>query len=368
MDNSIKIPLNKATITKKDTNNLSKLFDSDFFSAKTEIQFENKFKNYIKRKHAVSTNSGTSALHLALLSLGIKENDEIILPSYTCVALLNAINYVKAKPKLVDCNFNAENPSTGSGQGDFNISYSDVVKKITLNTKAIIVPHVFGLPAEIDKIIALGVPVIEDATQSLGGTYLGKKLGSYGLISIFSLHYSKMMTTGAGGILLTDSKELIDRAKFLADYEFSVIQQRLSPPDDYNIQYNYKMAGLNAALGISQLNQLNEFVQKRKKIAKLYDSYFKNTVESPAILKENIFWRYPIKTKKNPREVIKTSLKYGIELGRGVYPPLHQYLKMPDSLFENTKKAIDSLVVLPIYPSLTEKEINYLLKIVKKII
>jgi perosamine synthetase len=361
MDKNVKIPLNRPTITKKDTNNISKLFDADFFSAKTEAQFENKFKSYIKRKYAVSTSSGTAALHLALLSLGIKENDEVILPSYTCVALLNAINYTKAKPKLVDCNFDIK-------KGDFNISYSDVVKKITSNTKAIIVPHMFGFPAEINKIISLGVPVIEDATQSLGGTYLGKKLGSYGVISIFSLHHSKMMTTGAGGILLTDSKELIDKAKLLADYEFSVVQQRLSPPEDYNIQYNYKMSGLNAALGISQLNQLSEFVQKRKKTAKLYNSYFKNTAEIPAILKENIFWRYPIKTKKDSKEVIKTALSHGIELGRGVYPPLHQYLKMSDSSFENTKKAIDSLVVLPIYPSLTEKEINYLLKIVKKII
>lgn len=356
----IKIPLNRPTITKKDIDFLKKSGGFSF-PEETVKKFEQNFAEYIGRKYALAVNSGTSALHLALLAIGVKENDEVILPSYTCVALLNAINYVKAKPKLIDCNFNIKT-------GDFNVSFLDIKKEITKKTKAIIVPHMFGNPAEIDKICTLGISVIEDATQSLGGEYLGKKLGSYGAVSIFSLHHSKMMTTGSGGMLFADSKELIDKAKFLSDYEFSVVKQRLSQPDDYNVQYNYKMAGLNVALGISQLSQLNGFVQKRKKIAKLYESHLKNIAEIPAVSKENVFWRFPVKTKKDPKEVIEKALKHGIELGRGVYPPLHQYLNMQDSLFENTKKAIDSLVVLPIYPSLTAKEADYLIKIVKKVI
>ncbi|MBI2054301.1 MAG: DegT/DnrJ/EryC1/StrS aminotransferase family protein [Candidatus Staskawiczbacteria bacterium] len=356
----MKIPLNRPTITKKDADFL-KRSGGNLFRGEPVKRFEEKFAGYIGRKYALAVNSGTAALHLALLSLRIGEKDEIILPSYTCVALLNAINYVKAKPKLTDCNFDVK-------KGDFNISYSDVKAKISSKTKAIIVPHMFGLPAEIDKIISFKIPVIEDATQSLGGDYLGKKSGSFGEISIFSLHHSKMATTGAGGMLLTDSKELIDRARFLADYEFNVIKQRLAEVLNYNVQYNYKMAGLNAVLGLSQLNQLDEFVKRRKKLAKIYAGRLKKTAENSLPFRENIFWRYIVKTEKNPKDIIKKALKYGIELGRGVYPPLHRYLRIDDKLFPNTGKAVDSLIALPIYPSLEDKEINYLLGIIEKII
>ncbi|MEK7540644.1 MAG: aminotransferase class I/II-fold pyridoxal phosphate-dependent enzyme [Patescibacteria group bacterium] len=357
----MKIPLNRPTITKKDAKSFKKLAVLDIFSDEAIKKFENKFAGYIGRKYAISTNSGTSALHLALLALDIKEKDEVICPSYTCVALLNAISYVKAEVKLVDCNFNVE-------KSDFNISFLDLKKKISLKTKVIIVPHMFGFPAEIEKIIKFGIPVIEDATQSLGGEYLSKKLGSYGAISIFSVHSSKMMTTGSGGVFLTDSKDLFEKAKFLGDYESTIVAQRLKKPDSYNVQYNYKISDLNAYLGTSQLDQLNQFVKKRKNIAKAYGRSLKSVAKIPFLSKENIFWRYMIEINKNPIEVIKEATKYGIEIGRGVYPPLHQYLKMRDDLFKNTKKATSSLIALPIYPSMTAKEINYLMKILIKIL
>jgi len=357
----IKIPLNRTTITSKDKNYFKRLIDSISSLNKTVEEFEQKFANYVSRKYAVATNSGTAALHLALLSLNIRPADEVICPSYTCVALLNAINYVKARPKLIDCNFDVK-------KGDFNISFSDLKNEINSKTKAIIVPHMFGCSAEIDKIISLGVPVIEDATQFLGGSYCGKKSGSFGLISFFSLHSSKMITVGAGGILLTDSKELFEKAKFFADYESTIISQRLKEPNNYQIQYNYKISDLNAILGISQLNQINQFVEKRKKIARIYSQHLKGAAEIPIFFKDNIFWRYIVRTKKDPREIIKEGLRHGIELGRGVYPSLHQYLKMDDELFPNTSKATRSLIALPIYPSLTSAEINYLIKTVKKIL
>lgn len=361
MKETMKIPLNRPTLTKKDENSLKKLQVLSLFLGSITKKFEDNFAGYIGRKYAIATNSGTSALHLALLALGIKEKDEVICPSYTCVALLNAISYVKAEAKLVDCNFNVE-------RGDFNISLPDLKNKISKKTKAIIVPHMFGFPAEIEKIIKLGIPVIEDATQSLGGKYLGKKLGSYGAISIFSVHSSKMMTTGNGGVFVTNSENLYKKAKFFGDYENTIVEQRLKKPNGYNVQYNYKFSDLNAYLGISQLNQLNQFVNKRKNIAKAYSHLLKGAAKLPNLSKENIFWRYVIEIEKNPIEVIKEAAKYGIEIGRGVYPPLHQYLKMDDKLFQNTKKAISSLIALPIYPSLTDKEINYLMKVLNKIL
>ncbi len=358
---NIKIPLNRPTITLKDIDYLKKSVGPDLFSGKSVKEFENKFANYIGRKYAVTTSCGTAALHLALLSLNISEGQEVICPSYTCVSILNAINYLKAKIKLVDCNFDIKN-------GNFNISIPDLKNKATKKTKAIIVPHTFGYPAQIDKIVALGIPVIEDATQSLGGSYLNKKLGSYGLISIFSLHHSKMLATGEGGILLTDSKKIFDKVNFLGDYALTVISQRLSAPSEYHIQYNYKMSDLNALLGISQLSQVSQFVKKRREIAEIYKLAFKSLAEIPDNPKNHIFWRYPVKTKKDPRQILKKALKYGIELGRGGYPLLHQYLKLDGKKFPNTEKTISSLFVVPTYPSLTDKEISYIIETLKKIL
>lgn len=361
---NIKIFLNEPRLTQKDINFLRKSLTPDIFHflAKGVIEkFENKVKGYIGRKYAVTCTSGTTALHLALMALNVKQEEEVICPSYVSVALLHAINYLGAKPLLTDCNFNVE-------KGDFCMSFSDTKNKANSKTKAIIVPHMFGYPAEIDKIIDLGIPVIEDATISLGGSFKGKKIGTFGEISLFSFHYSKMITTGEGGILLTDSDELFEKIKFLADKEATVIAHRLNPRPDYHVQYNYQMNGLGALLGTSQISQIDEFVKKRKKIAQIYTKHFKGLAEIPTDFKDNIFWRYIIRTKKEPQKIIEEGLKYGVELGRGLYPPLHSYLNMDDKLFPNTRKAVSSVVAVPIYPSLSEKEISYVIKVIKKII
>ena len=286
MMGKFKIPLNRPTITLKDIDYLKQSLDSNLFSGNSVKKFENRFADYIARRYTVATSSGTSALYLALLSLKIKEGNEVICPSYTCVALLNAISYLKARPKLVDCNFDVK-------RGDFNISFADLRRKITRLTKAVIVPHMYGYPAEIDRIVNVGIPVIEDATQSLGGSYCGKKLGNYGMISIFSFHNSKMITTGEGGMLLTDSKRLFERARFLSDYDTTLVSQRLKSSSRYHIQYNYKMSELNAFVGISQLVQLPQFIRERKKIAKIFTESLKGSAEeAPLFFKDHIFWRY----------------------------------------------------------------------------
>ncbi|MDD2731831.1 MAG: aminotransferase class I/II-fold pyridoxal phosphate-dependent enzyme [Candidatus Pacebacteria bacterium] len=351
----IKIPLNKASITQKDFESFKP------FDLKQGIaEFENSFKNYIGREFALATSSGTAALHLALLSLEVGENDEVVCPSYTCAAILNALNYVKAKAILIDCNFNVKN-------NDFNLLFDDLKNKITKNCKAVIVPHAFGFPAQIDKIISLGIPVIEDATQSLGGSLDNKKLGSFGEVSVFSFHQSKMMTTGEGGMLLTDSEDLFKKAEFLCNYEATLVSQRTELKPKYSIQYNYMMNPLGALLGLSQLRQLDDFIEKRRRIAEIYTNELKNKVLAPIEFNNNVFWRYIIETE-NPKAAIEKAKDYEIELGRGVYPALHQLIGINPLDFPNTEKALSSLMALPIYPSLKEQEIDYLLKALKKIL
>ena len=176
-------------------------------------EFEQKMRELIGRRYSRATTSGTTALHISLLALGVGEGDEIIIPSYVCQSVMNAVNYTRAKPILVDID-DSENKG-------YNISVKTIKTKVTKRTKAIIVPHMFGFPAEIDKIKKEfpSVKVIEDCAQSLGGRYKEKMLGGFGDLSIFSFYATKMISTGHGGMILTDSEEIKKRIDDLMKYD-----------------------------------------------------------------------------------------------------------------------------------------------------
>jgi len=171
---------------------------------KAASSLEKEFASFIGVRHAVAVSSGTAALHLALISLGIGHGSEVIIPSYVCTALLNAVHYVRATAVLVDID-----PYT------YNISAEQAEKAISTKTGAIVVPHMFGLPADMDEILSLGVPVIEDCAQSAGARFKGQYTGSLGRISIFSLYATKMLCAGEGGLILSDDPDLIARARDL---------------------------------------------------------------------------------------------------------------------------------------------------------
>ncbi len=347
------IPLTKATRT--NNINIEEMSDGKF-----NRKFENMFSNYIGVSNSVTVNSGTAALHLALKSLNIGIGNEVIIPSYTCISLLHAIHYVRATPIFSDVNYNTKNM-------DYNINIEDTKKKITAKTKAIIVPHLFGSPSAIDEFLELGIPIIEDFTQSVGSIYKNNKTGSYGDISIASLHSSKMLTTGEGGILCSNSEELLNNIRYLAYYDSEQSCTRLENNEHYlyKERYNYKMSGMSALLGISQLTHIDSFVRKRKQLANIYNNEFRDisTIKIPdANYNPNVFFRYIINLENNnPVDVLKYLLKYGIEAGRGVFPPLNYYHSIPFSKYKNTEKAVLHNISLPIYPSLTEKEIHYII-------
>jgi perosamine synthetase len=312
-------------------------------------EFEESLATFIGMKGGVATSSGTSALHLALLALGIKEGDEVIIPSYVCSAPLNAINYVRATPVLVDIN-----PST------FNVSIRKLIKCVTKNTKAIIVPHLFGLAAEMDEILSLGVPVIEDAAQALGGIYKAKKVGSFGLLSVFSFYATKVITTGEGGMLLSSSKDLLEKIRDLRDYDKKA---------DYKLRYNYKMTDFQAALGISQLNELPMFLKRRKDIACQYFSALK---ECPVILpiehpdSNHIYYRYVVQVEGNVNNYIGLLQKEGICCNRPVYRPLHHYLGRDNC--RETDRVWSTALSIPIYPSLRDGDVEEVIQALKKIL
>lgn len=212
-------------------------------------QFENAMCDFIGiRGGAVAVNSGTSALHLSLLALNIKEGDEVMIPSYVCSALLNAIMYVKAKTCFVDID-----PES------YNIDTKDLKNKIRNKTKLIIVPHLFGLSADMKEIVKYGIPVIEDGAQSIGALYQGRQVGNLGIACVLSFYATKVITTGEGGMILSNSEEMLNKIRDLRDYD---------EKKHFKVRFNYKLTDFQASLGISQLKKLTSWIEKRRQIAK----------------------------------------------------------------------------------------------------
>jgi perosamine synthetase len=339
----------KPTISEKDIAAVSEVLKSGKISQGEQIEnFEKKLSLFVGHKEGVAVHSGTSALHLALMALEISKGDEVALPSFVCSSPLHAVKYVDATPLFIDIN-----PET------LNMDPEDLKKKITQKTRAIILPHMFGLPADIDAIIKTGVPLIEDCAHSLGATYRDRPVGSYGLLSIYSFYATKMIATGEGGMLSTDSKELLERARDLRDYD---------KKEDYTVRYNYKMSDMEAALGISQLSRLSEFIQKRKEIAMLYHQELKNLpLEIPKEYDDrtHIYYRYIVKVTGDLLAFQERLAKEGVICERPVFKPLHRYFDLPPCL--GAEKAWENSLSIPIYPSLTDGEIEKIIHTIKRV-
>jgi len=346
------IPHSKPTITENDIKSVSEVMRSGYIVQGEKVrQFEEKLASFIGVKGGIATSSGTSALHLALMVLGVGKEDEVILPTYVCTAPLNAVYYTGAKPILADIN-----------EDDFNISAKDVEKKLTKKTKAIIVPHMFGLPADMEEILKLGIPVIEDCAQSIGATIRhppsGPRhpVGSLGTLSICSFYATKLLATGEGGMVLSNDEELLSKIRDLRDYD---------EKDDFRVRFNYKMSDIEAAFGLSQLGKLFSFIKRRKEIAQKYCCVFSGCDFSiPSVYedREHIFYRYVVRVHGKAEEFIEDIQNKGIECRRPVYKPLHHYLSCGG--FPVADKVYKSAVSIPIYPFLSDEDVDYIIETV----
>jgi dTDP-4-amino-4,6-dideoxygalactose transaminase len=278
-------------------------------------EFESKFAQRLGVNQAVATNSGTAALHLALLAMDIGCDDEVIMPSYVCTALLNAVRYVGASPVFAEID-----PAT------FNIDPVDVKKRLTRSTRAIIVPHLFGLAADLDGLSALGVPIIEDCAQSVGGDLNDKSPGTFCEAGIFSFYATKVMTCGEGGMVVSNSKEFADRIRDLKTYD---------EKDNYEPRFNYKMTDIHAAVGLRQLDRLDAF---------------------------HIYFRFVIGLKTNSQPLISQLSNKGIGCARPIHLPLHQYLNIAG--YPITDTAWKTTLSIPIYPALSDEAVQRIIDIV----
>ncbi len=343
------IPHSKPTLGSEEIEAVSEVIRSGHIAQGDKArEFEKELARFIGVKGAVVTNSGTSALHLGLIAMGIGEDNEVLLPSYVCSAPLNTICQVRARPVLCDIELES-----------FNVSMESIRNKMRDKTRAVIVPHMFGNPADLERIGETGVPVIEDCAHSIGAMFGHSRTGSIGSISILSFYANKMLACGEGGALLSNDEEILRKARDLRDYD---------EKENYKVRYNYKMTDMQAAVGLIQLKKLPGLIENRRETAKRYDEAFKDAdIILPRGEFDHIYYRYVVRIKKDPAEAISSMKGKGIMCAKPVFNPLHRYFEMRSG-FRNTDEAYSTALSIPIYPSLAEEEQERVIKAVSSIL
>ena len=310
--------------------------------------FEEEVAEFVGRRHAIAVSSGTAALHLALKLLGVRGDSEIIFPSYVCAALLHATRAAGARPVVCDIDANT-----------LNVDGRDAVRRESPPSRAAIVPHMFGLPASMPGFLGKGMAVIEDCAMAIGATSKGKRVGSFGEISVCSFFATKVICSGGeGGMLLTDDRSLADRARAFREYD-------ALPADE--IRYNYKMTDLAAAVGRIQLRRLPEFLGRRREIAAAYHRSLQHLGLRLPENDEHIYFRYVIQGRVDAKIFVQDMERRGVQARRPVFKPLHSELGYSDDSYPSTAAAHRHNVSLPLYPSLEPGEIQRVVEAVAEV-
>jgi len=289
----------------------------------------------VNRRFGIAVANGTAALDIAVEALGIGNGDEVILPNFTIISCINQIIRSGATPVLVD-----SDPIT------WNMDVNLVEQKITKKTKAIMIVHIYGLPVDMDPLLDLAkkynLKIIEDAAEMIGQSYKGKPCGSFGDISTFSFYPNKHITTGEGGMVLTDDEKLAEKCRSMRNLCFQKEQRFVHN----KLGWNYRMTNLQAALGLAQLEQLDNFIQKKLSMGKNYTNLLKDVSGIQLPLEKtdyakNIYWVYGIVLKDSMRFDAKGIMQKLGEKGIGTRPffwPMHlQPIFLEDNLFQGEK-------------------------------
>ncbi len=311
--------------------------------------FESAMARRIGVRHAVAVSSGTAALYLVLRSLGIGPGDEVIIPSYVCFALCNAVYHSGAVCVPADVD-----PETG------NINPADALARVNRRTKAVVVVHLFGNPAPVSPFLGSGIKVIEDCAQAVGAEVEAEPAGSVGHVGVFSFYATKVITTGEGGMVLTNDGDIAGMVKSLRDYDSYC---------DAVARFNYKMTDIQAAIGMVQLARLDSFIRKRRKIAAMYTEAFSSIGLHGINVKDGgIYYRYVIATEgaDEADRIISGLRKIGVDASRPVFLPVHR--RMGLSGFPGCEMAHKRFVSIPIYPAMRDSEINRVIESVCKVV
>jgi perosamine synthetase len=284
------IPVNTPLLDGNEKKYLNECIDTGWISSEGPFirKFEEQMAKYAGRKHAIAVANGSVALDAAVVAAGVKQGDEVLLPTFTIISCAAAIVRAGAVPVTVDCD-----PLT------FNMKVSEIESKITSKTRAIMVVHIYGYPTDMNPVLAIakkhGLKIIEDAAEMHGQSYFGKMCGSFGDISTFSFYPNKHITTGEGGMILTDDDATADHCRSLRNLCF-IPEKRFVHNE---LGWNFRMTNLQAALGLAQLERIESFIVKKRKMGRLYNELladidaFQLPVPKLAYA-ENIYWVYPI--------------------------------------------------------------------------
>jgi perosamine synthetase len=321
MGSNLRIFIGLPDVGEKEIQYVNEAVKSTFISSIGPFiqKFEESFSKFCGAKFGIATTSGTTALHLALAAVGVKQGDEVIIPDLTMIATPNSVMYCGAKPVVVD-----SEPHT------WNIDPEKIEEKITDRTKVIMPVHLYGHPCDMDLILEIArkhdLIVIEDAAEAHGAEYKGKRIGSFGDIACFSFYSNKIIACGEGGMVVTNNEEWAGRLRKLKDHAFEK-EKRFWHKE---VGFNYRMSNIHAAIGLAQMERANEFVNIRRSNAAHYNSLLKNvkgiTLPPEEPWAKNVYWMYSILIENNfgmSRDELATALREAGIDSRTFFYPVH---------------------------------------------
>lgn len=370
----MKVPLSRPWVTEEDIEAVEEVLRTPNLSLGPKlVEFESMLAQVAQRKYAVAVNSGTSALHLIIRSLGIKDGDEVITTPFSFIASSNCILFERATPMFVDIK-----PDT------YNINPALIEKSITDKTKAILAVDVFGQPADWDKLTAIAkkhnLYLIEDSAESIGSEYKGRKAGSFGDAAIFGFYPNKQITIGEGGVILTDDENIYKLSKDMRNQGRGEDEKWL-----YHVRlgYNYRVSDINCALGISQLKRLDEIIEMRGRVANIYSQKLSEIKEliPPYISLDTtrMSWFVYVVRLSEEFDAIKRDLiiqklgERGIQT-REYFSPIHLqpfyvekfHFKQGD--YPVTDFVSDRTISLPFYTTMSKEEVDFVVSNLKEVI
>lgn len=365
------IPVNEPLLNGNEKKYLLECIESGWISSEGSFikEFEQKFASRMGRKHGIAVCNGTAAIDAAVEALEIGPGDEVIMPAFTIISCISQIVRNGATPVLIDSDLTT-----------WNMDVSQIEAKITTRTKAIMIVHIFGLPVDVDPILDIakryGLKVIEDSAEMHGQTYKGNPCGSFGDISTFSFYSNKHITTGEGGMVLTDNDELAETCRSLRNLCFQpqkrFVHERLG--------WNLRMTNMQAAVGLAQLERLDTFVSHKRYIGKRYTELLEGAegVQLPLAKTEyadNIYWVYGLVLEKNAKVNAEDAMQRLSQKGIGTRPffyPMHQQpiLKrmgyFANQVFPNAEQLYENGFYIPSGMALTDDQIETVVKAVKE--
>lgn len=361
----MKYPVYQPCLDGNEKKYVNECLDTSWISSKGHFvtDFETSFANYIGTRYAVSVFNGTVAIHLALMALGIKPGDEVIVPSFTYVASANPIVMIGATPVFVD-----------SLISSWQIDPDDIKRNITSRTKAVIVPHMYGHPCDMDTICNIcnenNLFIIEDCAEAIGSQYHNRMIGSFGDVSCFSFFGNKTITCGEGGMLLTNDESIYRKAANLKNQGISSVKEYWHDV----VGYNYRMTNIQAAIGLAQFEHINSIINSKINIAHWY---MEELVDLPVVFhkpaEDNIvhtYWMCSIlcenqRTRDDLREYLKVN---GVET-RPTFNTIHtmpMYLKTEGREFKVAQLLAERGMNLPSYPQLSKTDIVEICMLIKR--